>query len=285
MTFTFRRSLKVALYLIAWISLLSCRLFFPPATVTPTVFSPTSTSTLTAALPPTDAPPPTLTATPHPADIFGDPILSAVANRPPDYQDDFSDPSSGWDAGRQNDGVFIGTRNYVDGQYLMVADAANPDQMQKYGFGYVLGLNHRLVSGLTDYVFEVEQTWIRGSGWTMINLYDADNYAYSIRLSRPGRAGGFWLEMPNQGPDFAVQFTNDIFFPFRATEQSRLRITFIIQGGQFAIFADGEPIYHSSLSGGRKLTLDAIEFRLLTDSSTNPIEIHWDNLKIWDLNR
>ena len=35
----------------------------------------------------------------------------------------------------------------------------------------------------------------------------------------------------------------------------------------------------------RKLTLDTIDFSLLTDSSVNPIEIHWDNLKIWDLNR
>ena len=285
MPFTLRRSLKVVFYLIVWVSLLSCGLFFPPATITPTVFSPTNTSTLTATLPPTDTPSPTLTATPHPAQIFASPILSAIANRPPDYQDDFGNPSSGWDRGRQDEDVFIGTRNYVDGQYVMVADAANADQMQRYGYGYVNGDNRKLVSGLTDYVFEVEQTWISGSGWTMINLFDADNYAYSIRLSRPGRAGGFWLESPGGGPDTAVQFTNDMFFPFRATEQSKVRITFIIQGEQFAVFADGKPLYYSTLSGERKLTLDTIDFSLLTDSSVNPIEIHWDNLKIWDLNR
>ena len=284
MTFTLRRTLKVAFYLIVWISLLACQLFFPTATpvpVTPTVSSPTSTS----APPPTDTPPPTLTATPHPASIFAGPIFAMIANRPPDYQDDFSDPSSGWDTGRQNDDVFIGTRNYVDGEYVMVADAANADQMQRYGYGYVLGLNQTMVSGLKDYVFEVEQTWIQGRGWTMIYLYDADNYSYSVRLSRPGHAGGFWLESPRQGPDTAVQFTSDIFFPFHATEQSKVRITFIIQGEQFAIFADGEPVYYSTLSGQRKLILDTIEFRLLTESSTNPIEIHWDNLKIWDLSR
>lgn len=284
MTFASRRFVKVAFYLIIWISMLSCQLFFPSATpvpITPTVSSPTSTSTL----PPTNTPPPTLTATPHPANIFGDPILSEIANRPPDYQDDFSNPSSGWDTGRQNEDVFIGTRNYVGGQYSMVADAANAEQMARYGYGYVIGLNHKMVSGLTDYVFEVEQTWIQGSGWTMINLYDNDNYAYNIRLSRPGRAGGFWLESPRQGPDTAVQFTNDLFFPFKADAQSKVRITFIIQGDQFAIFADGGPVYYSTLSGERKLALHTIEFRLLTDSSTKPIEIHWDNLKIWDLNR
>ena len=285
MTFTLRRSLKIAFYLIVWVSLLSCGLFIPPATVTPTVFSPTNTSTLTATLPPTDTPPPTLTVTPHPAQVFANPILSAIANRPPDYQDDFTSPSSGWDTGRQNEDVFIGTRTYVDGQYVMVADAANAEQMSRYGYGYVSGANRKLVSGLTDYVFEVEQTWISGSGWTMIFLCDADGSSYSVRLSRPGRAGGFWLSDRMRSPDAAVQFTNEMFFPFRATEQSKVRITFIIQGEQFAIFADGEPLYYSTLSGERKLGLHTIEFSLLTDSSVKPIEIHWDNLKVWDLNR
>ena len=107
----------------------------------------------------------------------------------------------------------------------------------------------------------------------------------SVRLSRPGRAGGFWLENSTRGPDTAVQFSNDLRFPFRADTQSKVRITFVIQGEQFAIFADGQPIYYSTLSGERKLNLETIEFSLLTDSSANPIEIHWDNLKIWDLNR
>jgi hypothetical protein len=244
------------------------------------------TVTLTATpIPPTQTHVPTLTATPDPARIFGDPILAQIANRQPDHQDDFSNQASGWDTGRQDDGTFVGTRNYVDGKYVMVADAASPYQMKTFGYGYVSGYNHKLVAGLKDYVFQVEQTWIRGSGFTMINLYDSNNYAYSVRLSQPVRAGGFWLESPIQGPDTAVIFSNDILFPYNATEQSRVQITFTIQGQEFAIFADGKPIYYSSLSGQRKMNLATIEFRLLTDSSTNPIEIHWDNLKIWDLNR
>ncbi len=210
--------------------------------------------------------------------------MQEIADRPPDFQDEFDNPSSGWDIGRQEQGVFIGTRNYLDGQYAMIADAANARQMQKYGFGYATGTNRYIGKGLTDYVFEIDQIWVHGSGFTMINLFDADGYAYSVRLSRPGRNGGFWLESPVQGPDTAIQFTNDIQFPFRASQKEQVRITFIIQGEQFAILADGQPLYHSTLSGERKLVLSAIEFRLLTDSSVESIEIHWDNLKIWDLN-
>lgn len=56
MTFTFRRSLKVAFYLMVWVSLLSCQLFFPTATPvpdTPTVTPPPPTNTITPTVPPT----------------------------------------------------------------------------------------------------------------------------------------------------------------------------------------------------------------------------------------
>ena len=256
-----------------------------PLPTTPPEISPSETTVPASTQPPTNPPPPTNTATPNPAQIFADLIYAAIADRPPDVQDDFADPSSGWETGRQDQDVFIGSRDYVSGKYVMIADAANAEQMQRYGYGYATGTNRSLGRGLTDFVFEVDQIWIHGSGFTMINLFDSKGYAYSIRLSRPGRMGGFWLESPVQGPDTAAQFTNDILFPFTGREKSTVRISFIVQGEQFAILADGQPLYTSTLSGERKLTISAIEFRLLTDSSTESIEIHWDNLKIWDLNR
>jgi hypothetical protein len=251
---------------------------------------PTEINTATPILPtdtplPTSTLLPTLTATPDPAQIFADTVLAQIAGRSPDYQDDFSNPSSGWETGRQDDDkIFVGTREYVDGQYVTIADPATDYSMKKYGFGYVNGSNARLVSNLKNYVFEVEQIWITGSGFAMINLHDSDGFAFSIRLSRPGRNGGFWLER-NDGPETATQFSNDILFPSVATGQSTTRITFITLGQEFAILANGQPIYYSNLSGERKLNLYTIEFRLLTDSSVNPVEVHWDNLKIWDLNR
>lgn len=270
------------------IGMLSCK--FPSPSITPASITPTniipSESTIPAPIRPlTNTPPSTPTTAPDPAQIFADSILSTITDRQADFQDDFSDPGSGWEAGRQNVDVFIGSRDFVNGQYVMIADAANAEQIQKYGFGFVSGTNRYLGKGLTDYVLEVDQNWIHGSGFTMINLFGADGYAYNIRLGRPGRMGGFWLEHPVQGPETATQFTNDILFPFTAYEKSAVQITFIVQGEQFALLADGQPLYTSTLSGEHSLTLSAIEFRLLTDSTTESIEVHWDNLKIWDLNR
>ena len=270
------------------VSMLSCQFLSPSLTPLPTLspeIPPLEATLPTSTQAPTNPPPPTDTVTPNPAQIFSDSIYATIANRPPDFQDDFTTPSSGWETGRQDQDVFIGSRDYGNGEYVMIADAANAEQMQRYGFGYVTGTNRYLGKGLTDFVFEVDQIWIHGSGFTMINLFGADGYAYSIRLSRPGRMGGFWLEHPVQGPDTATQFTNDILFPFTGQEKSTVRIAFIIQGEQFAILADGQPLYTSNLSGECKLTLSAIEFRLLTDSSTESMEVHWDNLKLWDLNR
>ncbi|KAF0107385.1 MAG: hypothetical protein FD146_1863 [Anaerolineaceae bacterium] len=249
--------------------------------------TPTRAATMTATpVPPTATAAPTLTSTPDPARVFGGPILAEIANRPPDYQDDFSNPSSGWETGRQKEGCCAGARNYDGGQFVLIVDPLPPDQTKDCdGYSYINSSNWELVSGLDDYVFEVEQNWVQGSGWTMIYLYDDEVYGYAIRLVRPGRAGGFWLEGPVAGPDTAVQFTNDLLFPFRATEQGRIRITFIIQGQEFAIFADGEPVYYSTLSGHRKVTLKMVQFHILNNSSAVPFEIHWDNLKIWDLNR
>jgi hypothetical protein len=254
------------------------------STLIPTVINTATAVPSTATRVPTLTSIPTSTATRDPARIFADPIFSRIANRLPDIQDDFSSPDSGWDTGRQNDETFVGTRNYIDGQYVMVADPASSYQIKALGYNFVTGYNHRLVSGLKDYVFEVEQTWIQGSGPTAISLHDDMNdIAYRIGLNCPDRSGDFWLLTPIT-PSTSVQFTNNLLFPFDAATQSRVRITFIIQGQEFAIFADGEPVYYSNLGGARKLNFYWIEFGLMTGSSTTPFEIHWDNLKIWDLN-
>ena len=271
-----------------WIGMPSCKPFslaVTPSPIPPTRIIPSETALPPSSVPATNTPAPTNTSRPNPARIFVNSVLSMIADRPPDVQDDFSNPASGWEVGRQNDDMFIGTRNYVDGHYVMIADAANAEQMRRYGYGFVSSANNRLGDGLTDYVFEVEQSWVHGEGWTMINLLDADGYAYSVRLSRPGQYGGFWLESPKRGPETAVEFTNNILFPSDAFEKKLVRITFIIQGEQFAILADGKPVYYSTHSGERKLTLSGVEFHLLTKSDMYSIEIHWDNLKIWDLNR
>jgi len=70
----------------------------------------------------TPAPQPTATPTPRPslaeeARAFAEPILAAIADRPPDYKDDFSDPGSGWSLRQSTEGE----ARYEDGEYVAVA--------------------------------------------------------------------------------------------------------------------------------------------------------------------
>jgi hypothetical protein len=97
---------------------------------------PTATSTATPIPPTVTATPlPTLTTTPHPAQIFADPILEQIANRPPDYQDDFSDSTSGWETGRRDDTIMHGSMQYLGGEYVFILDPVRQEQIDSQVMG------------------------------------------------------------------------------------------------------------------------------------------------------
>jgi hypothetical protein len=66
------------------------------ATATSVVSKPTNTPGPTRTSAPTRTPAPTSTPTTHPARTFAEPILAAIADRPPDFEDDFSTGGRGW---------------------------------------------------------------------------------------------------------------------------------------------------------------------------------------------
>ena len=86
--------------------LVGCSTFLPQGTpiLTPVVstetliptFTPTDTSTPNPTV--TPSPRPTKTATPVPGWVtdFAEPILAAIADRPPDFEEDFTEAGPGW---------------------------------------------------------------------------------------------------------------------------------------------------------------------------------------------
>jgi hypothetical protein len=61
----------------------------------------------------------------EPARAFAGPILSAIASRPPTYQDDFGDPKSGWEVWSRDEGDIGGEIGYADGEYFMSVKPAS----------------------------------------------------------------------------------------------------------------------------------------------------------------
>ena len=143
MTFTLRRSIKVAFYLIVWVGLLSCGLFIPPATVTPTVFSPTNTST----------PPPTSTVTPTvPPTATRDPRITNPQNQ---HLYLYVEKNRNWhDA-----------RDYcaAQGGHLVTIDSASENDF----IFRLTGGNTWL--GATDEVQEGIWVWVTGETWSYSN--------------------------------------------------------------------------------------------------------------------
>ena len=86
--------------------LVGCSMYLSQDTSSPTpvdaiqtskpTFTPTVSKTLSPSVTPSRRP--TATATPFPAWVtdFAEPILTAIANRPPDFQEDFSQASTAW---------------------------------------------------------------------------------------------------------------------------------------------------------------------------------------------
>lgn len=93
----------------------------PFTTVAPTITA-TSTSTSTPTASPTNAPRPTPTVTPLPSWVtsFAEPILAAIANTPPHFEDDFSQASDSWRVDPRDDRCRV---KIQDGAFTMSVEA------------------------------------------------------------------------------------------------------------------------------------------------------------------
>ncbi len=97
-----QRTLAISvLFLTSWVILACGAGQLSTPTIAPTdsptlANSPTPSLTHTPRPTSTDAPTPTITPLPAWVTEFGQPILDAIADRPPDYQDDFSQASPDW---------------------------------------------------------------------------------------------------------------------------------------------------------------------------------------------
>ena len=254
------------------------------ATITPTITA-TSTPTLTPTVVPTKTSIPTPTATFAPTWFidFAEPILSTIANKPPTYQDDFSDPKSGWGYGKHTDGWNRGEYGYQDGEYFIVADPAidRPSEHTKVTCNTINGIPSPDIS---DSVLEIEGKFVNGSngGWQIHfrdqGAFSVNFFNYFVSRDTSGHIGLSRDEnrnvthLPGQSSaEVPLAHFNDI---------DHLQI--IAKGPQFAILINGVPIIFTNdpKSQGHESGKVHIEICNLGD---DPLRVQFDNLKIWDI--
>ncbi|MEK7327781.1 MAG: hypothetical protein AAB217_21255, partial [Chloroflexota bacterium] len=222
----------------------------PTRTISP---SPTLTSTSSPTITSTRTPRPTATRLPIIA--FAEPILAAITDQKPDFQDDFSTRGGGWTT---VDEWCAGRLKYVEGE--MVVSGCRVSREMWY----------------TDFVAEMEARFLPGSpsdsGWTFQYRREAGGagampYFFDFKYS--GDVGVSIQEIDST----TVQTTwlQNAAQP-GATVNNHVLV--IVKDQNVALFVNDRPVYYGTLpprwkNGGMEWSFgDTVAF---------------DNLKIWDI--
>jgi hypothetical protein len=193
---------------------------------------------------------------------FADPILAAIADREPDYQDDFSDPNSGWANEYISEGNEVG---YRDGAYFI-------SNMLTKNFnctGAAIPTNE-----YSDFVLEVDGQIVTGENGHWVILFRDDGAAhYGLNISPLGQ---LWFHK-NLGYHVELPETTTVIPLFQSGEVFN-RVTLVVKENQMAVYVNGGPVV------------------ILTDDSSSrgsiifavcngyPLQVMFDNLKIWKIN-
>ena len=248
------------------------------ATATHTL-TPIPTATLTVTNTPTVTPTPTLTHTPTPsladlAKAFAEPILAAIAGRPPDYQDDFGNSGSGWAIATKERGQV----GYKDGKYFMRSTTTESavgcwDRTPVFS-DFVVSLDVQAVSGGNS----------REDGWIIVlrDWREPNPAPYGFYGVTGGVTSGqvgmhkFYREQAESGSSPGRLFNAPHVLK---TGYEMNRVMVVLKGPRMALYVNGSPIglgYDELWSRG---TLGLVA----GTGSDTPLEVHFDNLKIWDI--
>lgn len=220
-----------------------------PSTETPVPsLPPTISSTPTSSF--TPSPRPTITPTPLPGWVtdFAQPILAALADRSPGFQDDFGPGSAGWQ------------KNYCEGS-------------MKYIDGELAITKCRVFHPNTDWrdlVLEVDMRFLKDTSpsteWAL-HFRDLGNSGHVLSLYHNGTLAISFTKA--QGDSDRLEFRN----PGLSNDQVH-HILLIARGNRFAFYLDGQPLYYAEND-------EYLFGRSVFYAEGGAAAM--DNLKIWDI--
>ena len=212
------------------------------------------------------------------ARAFAEPILAAIAGISPDYEDDFSDPSSGWPSGVGVSGHTSqaeGETGYLDGEYFLRVGGLGGEELACYG-------GENFASFPADFVLEIDGRFLpddypNNDDWQMqFRKWDFGGfYVLTIRqdgylnLSRYENNERFDLAEQDGAPILAEPGTN--------------HVQIIAVGAETAVYVNGEPLFYVDDAGySPQYGAGSINLGVCNLGDTAR-EARWDNLKIWDI--
>ncbi|MFQ6101234.1 MAG: protein kinase [Anaerolineae bacterium] len=210
----------------------------------------------------TSAPTPVPGSMADQARTFAEPILAAIAARPPDFEDDFSDPGSGWAIGSTDQSE----TGYQDGEYFIIANPPSPGvECNCDGVG--------AVPQVSDFVLEIDGRFISGEmGDWQVKFREGDEGYYVVLLSSEG-----YLDLWKSEAEEVKLFT--LRGPPIGSGDETNRLQVMAKGPWIALYLNGEPIY---LAYDETFSTDGIDLTLCNHGA-NPVRVHFDNFRVWDI--
>jgi predicted Ser/Thr protein kinase len=228
------------------------------ATATSVVSKPTNTPGPTRTSAPTRTPAPTSTPTTHPARTFAEPILAAIADRPPDFEDDFSTGGHGWRSCES---------------YRIENGSLEISVPEGETFG---GAQHSQMWA-SDFVFQMDaraDVLERDSNVGILlreNILFGGSYSVSLFPQLRGR----WMIYDHvDGTDLAQGSAPDV-----VAMGQWMKVVIIARGSQFAVFVNDQPIDYfvdDTIPDGQN-ALSA------SGGGGGRADVKFDNVKFWNL--
>ena len=201
-------------------------------------------------------------ATPTGTMSFFGSALASIADKTPDYEDDFSNPASGWSTERDAAGRETG---YQDGVYFISS---------KDGC-YGPGLPSNQV--FSDFVLEMDVGFSnRAEGTSSIFFRNNGTAHYGANISPMGwvnfheNVNGIHIDM------LGTEIPESSFSAWNVPKH----LTLIARQDRMALYVNGQLVIAlADTSSGQ----GSFHFGVCNDNDDNPLQVLIDNLKIWDI--
>ncbi len=259
--------------------LVGCSTFFPQDTSTLTPVDPTETISPTVTNTPipsaTPSTRPTRTATPVPAWVtdFAEPILAAIADAPPDYEEDFSQAGPLWYLEKGENCPDNGC-NLSDGALSVIALPGNSHD------GWAEQPLGSCCLGFKTFVMQVEVDLSELTGenaasiWYVSNIYEDDRFTTKFHLNFELKKDLSWITWIN--PPGVLNDSGQL----PGSTPQPILFTLISRNSMLAVYLNDVPVTFME-NAGRQYQPN---FELCAWSAgTTAADVKFDNAKVWNL--
>ena len=203
------------------------------------------------------------------ARAFAEPILTAIANRSPDYQDDLSDLSSGWPVATYAQGERSGEIGYKDGEYFLVANPASARYPAVHSWLQVPAPD------VSDFVMEFDTRVISaGHGSIYVHFRVQEKNVYVADVAPDGRVR--LATQTIKGDTLLAETQGSL--P-KLNELNRVRI--IADGPRIALYLNDRAV----LMADKEFTEWGGIILGIWNGSSTPMQVNFDNFKVWNISK